>query len=245
MSQIQTIEAIVVDKLNYSDTSKIVQLFGKTTGKISAIIKGGRGSNAKVGRVIDSFNHVNAIIYFKENRDLQTISDAELLTYHAGIREDFTTLAYAGAALELIKTVVPDHQPNTRLFNGLKRILDRFNSADEAPEILFARFFLFFLEEEGYGINTHHCNACGTEFTDEGQKGFLYDTGLICNNCIKQGKDVKWISKELFIIFKGLKEGKTVESSRTSEVKIVLRLLDKYVRMHIPGFQGLRSLQLV
>jgi len=245
MSQIQTIEAIVVDKLNYSDTSKIVQLFGKTTGKISAIIKGGRGSNAKVGRIIDSFNHVNAIVYFKESRDLQTISDAELLTYHSGIREDISTLAYAGAALELIKTIVPEHQPNTRLFLGLKRILDRFNAADEPPEMLFARFLLFFLEEEGYAINTHHCNACGTTFTEDGQKGFLYDTGVICNDCIKQGKEVKWISKELFIIFKGLKEGKTIESSRTSEVKIVLRLLDKYVRMHIPGFQGLRSLQLV
>ena len=44
MSEIIKTEAMVLTKMDYGDTSKIVSLYTKDFGKLSAIIKGGRSS---------------------------------------------------------------------------------------------------------------------------------------------------------------------------------------------------------
>ena len=47
MSEILKTEAVVLSKMNYSDTSIIASLFTEESGKISAIIKGARTAKSR------------------------------------------------------------------------------------------------------------------------------------------------------------------------------------------------------
>jgi len=49
MSQIIKTEGIVLSKIDYSDSSKIVSIYSEEFGKTSAIVKGGRGKIQKLG----------------------------------------------------------------------------------------------------------------------------------------------------------------------------------------------------
>jgi DNA repair protein RecO (recombination protein O) len=58
MSEIVKTEAVVLNKIDYRDTSVIASLYTEDFGKISAIIKGGRSSKSKTGRIVDPLNHL-------------------------------------------------------------------------------------------------------------------------------------------------------------------------------------------
>ncbi len=70
-------EAFVLKNFRYSETSKIVILFTKNFGKINAIVKGARNFKSRLCGTLETMNYIEAVIYFKENRDLQIISAAE------------------------------------------------------------------------------------------------------------------------------------------------------------------------
>ena len=68
MSEIIKTEAIVLNKINYGDTSMIASLYTKDHGKISAILKGGRSSKSKIGAVVNPANYLEIVIYKKDTR---------------------------------------------------------------------------------------------------------------------------------------------------------------------------------
>ncbi len=99
MSDIIKTEAVVLSKLNYGDTSSIVSLYTETDGKLSAIIKGGRGPKSKNGKIIDPLNHLQVIIYKKMSRDIQILSDANLISHFVTITEKFDATKYSFAII--------------------------------------------------------------------------------------------------------------------------------------------------
>ena len=100
MSEIVKTEAVVLSKLNYGDSSSIAALFTKNYGKLSAIIKGGRNPKSKIGFIVDPLNHLQVILYKKDNRDIQTLSNADIISHFSKIKEDLNKLKYTYAVLE-------------------------------------------------------------------------------------------------------------------------------------------------
>jgi DNA repair protein RecO (recombination protein O) len=69
-------EAIVLKTMKYRDTSKIVTLFTKNYGKLSAVAKGARDRNLRFGSALDSLSHVQVVLYKKEGADLHLLPNA-------------------------------------------------------------------------------------------------------------------------------------------------------------------------
>ncbi len=105
MSDIIKTEAVVLSKINYGDTSSIVSLYTESDGKLSAIVKGGRGPKSKIGKIIDPLNHLQVIIYKKTTRDVQILSDANLISHFVNIKEDLDATKYSFAIIELVKNL--------------------------------------------------------------------------------------------------------------------------------------------
>ena len=201
MSEILKTEAVVLSKLNYSDSSKIVSLYTLSNGRMSAIVKGGRRKNSKIGNIIDPLNVIDVVLYKKESRDIQLISDAVLVSHSPNIREDIDKLKYSYAVLELVRNLTLENETNERLFKGIKRILDLFNKGEEIPEVIFCRFFFFFLKEIGYDIQVKHCAFCNKDLLNNGDFFFNYDKGIICADCGENHLTNYLVSTELFDYF--------------------------------------------
>jgi DNA repair protein RecO (recombination protein O) len=244
MSEIVKTEAVVLSKLNYSDSSKIVSLFTLSNGRMSAIVKGGRGKNSKTGTIVDPLNVIDVVFYKKESREIQLVSDGVLLLHNSNIREDFERLKYSYAVLELVRNLTLENEANERLFNGIKRILFLLDTEKELPEVLFCRFFFFFLQEIGYEIQVKQCSVCHKDLTKNGTFFFNYDKGMICANCGENHITNYSIPTELFSYFVCLKHSQSKLIWDRSILGKVISLLESFTKFHVTDFKGLNSLKM-
>ncbi len=243
MSSILTTEAIVLSALDYSDSSKIVNLLTREAGRISVIAKGARQKKSKLGAVLNPPNIIQAVIYVKPNRDMQILSTADLLVHHAGIEKDYDTIKYAWAVLELVNVTLHEHEHEEKIFRAVERILQRIDSKIEDPFISFLRFFFFLFGELGYEIDPLTCSSCQKAVQPE-ESVFTTVKGMLCISCAESTLEKTYLSKELFFTFQCLKNGKEVIYTDELHLKKIYRMLENYATMHISSFRPLNSLKL-
>lgn len=242
MSEIVKTEAIVLSKMDYGDTSIITNIFTKDFGRFSLILKGGRNPKNRVGPLLDIPNFINIVFYKKENRELQLLSSADMINYYPSIKADYNKIIFAFAVVELIKKLIPEVEPHEKLFNGVVRILSLIDSSDEADEILFSRFFLFFLEEIGFEIQLNQCRICGKKQLENQLNAFNFNSGIICGECKANNQYYYDIDAELFKYLVCLKFSKKVEAFKISTANNAIAFMEKFLKFHISDFQGIQSL---
>ena len=244
MSEIVKTEAVVLSKLNYGDTSSIVTLFTKNFGRLSAIIKGGRSPKSKIGFIADPINHLQVILYKKDSREIQILSSADIISHYSRIKEDLEKLKYSYAILELVKKLIPEHEVNEKLFNGLNRIFHLFEKSEEHPKILFGRFFMFFLTELGYAVQINKCASCGKSNLNNMDLSYNFELGILCNDCKTGFMESYQVDPELFNYLMCLKHNKKVRYEQEMVYDKALIFLESYLKYHIPDFSGIKSFQL-
>lgn len=244
MSDIVKTDAVVLSKLNYGDTSSIVSLYTETDGKISAIVKGARGPKSKIGKIIDPINHLQIIIYKKNTRDVQILSDANLVSHFVNLKEDLDATKYGFAIIELVKNLTAEHEVNQKLFKGLIKILNLIDDKKENPAFLFGRFLLFFLSELGYELSIDKCAFCGNDLTTKRNLGFDFNSGLICSDCFESHSGLENISAELFDLIFCLKTNRLAEKFNVGLMDKFNVLMERYLKFHISDFKGIQSFQI-
>ena len=128
MSLIKT-EAIVLRSSNYRDKSKILTLYTKSHGKITVIAKGVRDVKTKWGGVLQSMAFLNILLYYKENRSLHLLSNAEYVKSYNGIYENFDKMNVGFRIIELINKTTVDRHDIKGLFEMLTDCLNTLNDA--------------------------------------------------------------------------------------------------------------------
>ncbi len=244
MSEIIKTEAVVLSKINYGDTSSIVSLFTESEGKISAILKGGRGPKSKIGKIVDPLNHIQIIVYKKSTRDVQILSNADLISYFPNIKDNLDSTKYVFSILELINYLTVEGEHNKKLFKGLIKILNLIDQQSEHPSILFGRFFIFFLSELGYELAIDQCGICGKKISSNSVVGFNTDTGFVCSDCYKSHSEMEGISAELFNYLFCLKFNKKIIEYNQKTIEDLILFLERYLKIHVQDFRGLKSLQI-
>ena len=244
MPEIVKTEAIVLNKIDYGDSSKIVSLYTKEFGRISAIIKGARLSKSKIGRIVDVMNYIDIILYKKDSRQVQLITQADLILHYTKIKNDLNKLKYASAVLELVYNLTPEGEVNYKIFKGVVRIFSLMESSDEQTGILLLKFILFFIKETGFELQIDKCTYCGRELDLSKTKYFNFEKGIFCEDCAKDHLVSFTISPELFNLFLCLrnKQIKTVFVDKLIDNALVF--LEKYIKYHIPEFKGINSIKL-
>ncbi len=244
MSEIIKTEAIVLSKLNYGDSSNIVSLFTKSHGRLSAIIKGGRSPKSKISFMTDLLNHLQIILYKKDTREVQILSSADIISHYSKIKENLEKLKYSYAILELVKKLIPEHEVNERLFNGLNRIFSLFENPDEHLKILFGRFFMFFLTELGYEIQIQKCVSCGKSNLNGMDLSYNFELGILCDTCKKDYNESFQINSELFNYLQCLKQNKKIINVNEMIYDKAIVFMQSYLKHHITDFNGFKSFQL-
>ncbi|HEX2961853.1 MAG: DNA repair protein RecO [Bacteroidota bacterium] len=245
MSEIIKTEAVVLSKMNYRESSTIATFYTKDLGKISGIIKGARQPKSPVGHKIDSFNHLQIVLYKKAGREIQLISQAELISYYPRIKEDLLKLKYASASLELVLAMTIEEEANERLFRGLVRILNLFETSNRRPGVLLIKFIVFLLKESGFEIQFERCSICGRPIGAEEKKYYFnFERGMICSSCSHEVAGSMQLSPELFQFITGLSNIGSEEKISAGEIDNTLNFLEKYLKYHVPEFKGIKSIHL-
>ncbi|MGE5457863.1 MAG: DNA repair protein RecO [Methanococcaceae archaeon] len=244
MSEIVKTEAIVLSKMNYGESSKIAVFYTYDSGKLTGIIKGARSAKSSFGLKIDPLNQLQLVLYKKHNREMQLITQAELVNSYHRIKEDFDSIKYATAVLELINVLTIEEEINHRIFKGLVRILSLFEQAAEPPPILLIRFILFLLTEIGYHIQFDNCAQCHKPINETDKFSFSFEHGILCNDCSEGFSNSFIISKELFILIKGLSNKNNTIIVGSHGADNAINFLEKFIKYHVPDFKGIKSIHL-
>jgi DNA repair protein RecO (recombination protein O) len=196
-------EAIVLRGRDYSDSSRILGLFTLSHGRLSVIAKGVKKSAARYGLSLEPMSHIRAVLYVKEQRDLQLLSRFEPLESLGGLMEDMERMAAGLAVVELIGAATPQADPNERVFRLVTSTLRALRNATNHPENALYHFEVHLLSELGFQPNFDACASCGREVGAQGDAERrtlrMGHAGVVCPSCIDRHHGLFPISRDALL----------------------------------------------
>ncbi len=184
MSIVQS-EAYVIRKIPFRETSWLVTLLTRGSGKIKGIAKGVRKLKSKLLSAYEPLTHLNVVFYERVKSNLHLVSDASILDHHDKIRKSFSSLTYASYFAELIDELLEEHDPQPAAFDLLGAAIRELEKPNPAYEVLARAFELKLLGETGHLPEFQNCQKCGAE---EMRKIYfsVAQGGIFCEKCHAQ-----------------------------------------------------------
>lgn len=179
-------EGLILRVTDFSETSRIVVLFTREFGKISALAKGGRRLKGPFESALDLLATCQIVFLRKSTSGLDLLTEAKLVTRFRPHERDLTCL-YAGYYVaELLLGLTEDYDPHPELYSAAQEALESFGNP-ETTRLGVLRFELTLLREIGQLPDFESCVACGARL-DEGRTFGFWVTqgGLICPDCQRE-----------------------------------------------------------
>lgn len=176
---LKKIEGIVIRTTDYGESHKVVAIFSREAGKISAMARGAKKTNSRLSAVSQPFTYGYFLI--QTGKGLGTLQQGEIISSLRGIKEDIFKTAYATYLVELVDRSTQNNEPNPFLFELLFQSLN-YISDDYDPAIITHIFEMKMLHVLGLYPELRQCAVCGNT---EGKFGFsIKENGLICHRCM-------------------------------------------------------------
>lgn len=170
-------EGLVVRTLRLGEADRIVTLVTPEHGKVRAVAKGVRRTKSRIGARLEPLHRVSLLCW--QGRELDVVTQVEVLDPYRGVREDLDRLTTAMTVLEIGDQVAQQGHPLPELFTLLVRALSTLEQT--GPPLLLGAFCWKLLALEGVGPVVGCCARCGAPGPlvafDAGEGGFL------CRGC--------------------------------------------------------------
>jgi DNA repair protein RecO (recombination protein O) len=176
-------EALILRTYNLAEADKIVVSLTRSAGLVRGVAKGSRKLRNRFGASLEPFTHVHLSYYEKENRELVTIRNTEILRSHFNLSSDpvvVTGLAYLG---DLLIEFSPPHQANEILFRMANACFEAINQTPGDLESVLRYFEVWILKIEGFLPDLKNCADCHRGFNGEDSVFLSPDLGLRCHDC--------------------------------------------------------------
>ena len=175
------------------EADRVLTLFTPGRGKIRAIAKGIRKPRSRKAGHLELFTRAKLLL--ATGRDLDHVTQAEMVEAYRPLREDLLRSAYAAYMVELLDRFTPDEEENEALYDLLSQGLAWSSGAGEGAAegsavgeagalSLAARYFeLHLLSMAGYQPQLQRCLMCGQALKPEDQFFSPGEGGVICPRC--------------------------------------------------------------
>jgi DNA repair protein RecO (recombination protein O) len=185
-----TTDAIVLRTYNLAESDRIVVSLTRAAGLVRGVAKGARRMKSRFGAALEPFTVVRLAYHEKENRDLVSISSAEILKSYFALNvrpEVAEVLAYMG---ELINEFAPPHEADERLFRMLTACVDALAETEGAERQLTRYFEIWLLRLSGLFPDLRSCAGCSTELNDDIPTFVDAELGSWCAQCRSRAPSV-------------------------------------------------------
>ena len=226
-------DAVVLKSMNYRDSSKIVTFYTRRFGKIKCLAKGARELKSKFGAGLQPITTVSLVLYKKEHRELQLVSQCDAVKTYRSVHSDLERMAVALAVLELVNQLMHDEEENAALYDLLTETLDEIERAKKNVLNLWLAFQIRCASIFGFTPDLESCLECGRSVDDIGPDGsavFQLSKGsVICARCGRQENVVKSNTPGRFKRSFGTARGASGEDGNTrvsiGTLKVLHRIL--------------------
>ncbi len=223
----------------------IVTIFSRDRGKLTVIARGVLQPKSKYRAVIHPMAHLSTVIYWKEGRELQNLSDAEPVERFPRLMGSLEGMSAALGMLELVHAVTQAEDANAGIFDALVeslRAMERESASEAAVSLWFTIRLASLL---GYAIRTDECGVCEERFILE-PAPIPFSLAIGAPLCAEHRDAVAYrmLSPEAFDLLATLRTADVEAASRmTPSVGAAVELQDtmaSFIRYHVEGLRKLK-----
>ena len=232
MGLIET-EGLILKSYSLAEADKIVVLLTQDEGLVRGVAKGAKRLKSRFGGGLEPFSIVHVTYFQKEERELVSISQIELVKSFFESASDPQFLQKFSYLVDLLMEFAPPHDPNEKLYRMVKVCLETASENHASLDIIALYFELWILRLGGYLPNWNVCHICKRELNKSEDAGLQINYHLLCKSCRKNQKD--WIvspeQREIFVSAQRLSPTKFVEyaENRKEDVKEVSAILRRII----------------
>jgi len=176
-------QGIVLRTYKLGETDRIVHVLTQGRGKVRAVAKGVRKPGSRFGGRLEPYSHVDLQLY--EGRNLDIVSQAELITPFHEVRAEWLLSACASTMVEAVDRVAQESERSIGVFllllDGLRALARLRPSTGANPAAVMDAFLFRVASVSGYHPYLEACVSCGEPA--EGGVFHLEAGGLLCGNC--------------------------------------------------------------
>jgi DNA repair protein RecO (recombination protein O) len=246
MSVLVEAQGVVLRTHRYGETSRIVVFLTPAYGKVHAVAKGARSPRNPFGAALDLLAHAHLVFYLKPDRELQLVSSAALLDAHEGLLAHPVRFHYGCAIVEFADRLIYGMEPSPEAFALVLATLKAFQEIpEERLGAVFKAYQLRLAALVGYRPGLEGCLRCPRP--GPGRLAFgIREGGLLCGRHARGREDLIPLDPEALAVLRGLVGGggewRPGHWSPASD-QTVARVVEAFLRFHIPTYRGLRSLK--
>ena len=174
-------EAIVLRSIRYGEADRILHLYTPGHGRLAAIAKGARRARSRFGARLEPCLRVGLVLH-QGRGELLTVTAADTIATHAGLREHAATLDAAARACDAVARLFDSAEPHPEVYALLANTLALLarDPAHAVPATGLA-LRLKLLLAAGILPQLGACAACGAR---EHLRSFSAAAGgVVCSAC--------------------------------------------------------------
>jgi DNA repair protein RecO (recombination protein O) len=176
-------EALVLRTYNFGEADKIVVCLTRRAGLIRGVAKGCRKLKSRFGAALEPFTLAKVCYYYKENQELASLGQVEILESHFKLSSDPDTLAGLAYMGDLVMEFAPPYEANETLYRMVKACLDAVSDSPPDLQLILRYFEVWLLKLEGYLPDIRRCGECHREFTEVELAFVSADSVFRCRAC--------------------------------------------------------------
>ncbi|MBN1793831.1 MAG: DNA repair protein RecO [Candidatus Omnitrophica bacterium] len=154
---IQSVQAIILRKDDFRDTSFLLNCYTDRLGKIKGIIKGVKGYPFKYGSPLEIMTLNALVVYERHRSDLGLIGQVDLMDDFGGVRRDPKKTAFGAYFVEIVDRFTAFGDPHPDIFHLLRNAL---RALRETQRYVFLTHVFEVRLLKSLGI-LPHVNRCG------------------------------------------------------------------------------------
>jgi DNA repair protein RecO (recombination protein O) len=230
-----TATAITLTVRKYKGSERIATFYSRERGKIEAVAKGIGKPGSTLAPAVEMFALSKLLL--AEGRELDRLSQCEVVDSFYELREDMTRFGYASYAAELVARTTEVGEANEELFDALIETLQAMRTSGE-PEVISWAFALRLLDMLGFAPALDACLNCAGE---PGMRAGYSprEGGIVCGKCrgaLEAGLD---IGLATLATIRALQTFPVAQLSRIKANPQTAREVRRLLQMHIGYHLGL------
>lgn len=232
MSLIET-EGLILKTYSLAEADKIIVFLTQNHGTVRGVAKGAKRLKSKFGGSLEPFS-ISQITYFqKEERELVSIRESELVKSYFESASDPLFLQKFAYVSELLIEFAPPQDPNERLYRMVKVCLEAASEIQGNLESVVLYFELWLLRLGGYLPDWSICDNCKRHLDESEKTNLQVNFHLLCSLCSKTKTNwtISPIQREIFLAAQKVSPLKFSDytKEKTSDVREISAVLKKLI----------------
>lgn len=177
-------DAFVLRTFTLKEADKVCVFFTREAGLVRGVAHGARRLRSRYGASLETFTEVELTYFQKENKELVSISNCEIIRsqFFEGLSSEVLGVMHYLA--ELIGEFIPEHEPNELVYRLISATLESLRDADQAKLPALTRYFeVWLLKLSGFLADWKACGLCEKDLTNEPAVWLTNEGMAMCAAC--------------------------------------------------------------